>query len=335
MDDYPAIDFAVDFWVKAENKDEVDEGLVYFPDDLGGLMNQHFVLVPLNLGGGKKSPGISIGTNAISLYEMRDGSFQSIIRIKKVLEGWHHVTLTYTDNQPKLYVDGRFYRAGPPSQDTVWAAMEIGHVIAANQPFVGAIDEFRIWNKRLEASDVSEIYDGKDIGKPMLHYDFKNVDDHLWIFDRTGHGHHASVVLAEPLFGIAPKEQPLPYVREFEGTSDFVPGDTSRKLRHYVELFKRGPDGYAIDGWAFVEPGGPNQEVHFHLKSAAHSITVRTKKREHPFLIEKFPQADLNSGYICYIPKDSIMYPPYELTLIVVEDGEYASSLKLPGTPIK
>ncbi len=330
FDEYPAIDFTIEFFARTRNDDESDAGLVRNPGRLGGLWNQHFVIAPLNLGEGRRSPGISMGKNSMSLYEMRDGEFQSVIFIEKNFEDWHHLAIVYSENQPAIYIDGKLFKGGRPSSDTVFAAVEIGHVFAKNLPFEGMVDEFRIWNRALHAEEISGIFEGnRDAGRPFLHYNFEDMDDHLLVFDRSGNGRHASVVLSEPLFGFNLRPDQVPPERDIPELADLHPGTGGNEIIQHLDYFKQGRDGTSLEGWAFTANiQDENQQVFFFLEGLNDSFLLKPIAFKRTDVVRKFPEANQTCGFFSFIPNELTPNPPYSLSLMIFANGKYSGRVK-------
>ncbi len=75
---------------------------------------------------------------------------------------WYHVVLTYKNNQANLYVDGVFDNSMVmPSGSLVMTAnerMTVGTIDGLTAPFIGEIDDVRLYDKALNSSDILTIY---------------------------------------------------------------------------------------------------------------------------------------------------------------------------------
>jgi hypothetical protein len=121
------------------------------------------------------------------------GSLSSISLGTFSLNAWHHVVLTYdtTSTTGKGYVDGVFRNSMVLTKQWPGSALQygIGYAdVATNMGdgtyFNGKIDDVRIYNRALSASEVSTLY---TIGQATLQKSqnakFRNGLTHLWSFD--------------------------------------------------------------------------------------------------------------------------------------------------------
>jgi len=74
---------------------------------------------------------------------------------------WLHYCLTYTNLQAKCYVNGAL--SASKTITTNWVVLanktiQIGTPVASNEPFIGSMDDFRIYNRALSATEVQQLY---------------------------------------------------------------------------------------------------------------------------------------------------------------------------------
>ncbi len=90
---------------------------------------------------------------------------------------WHHIAgvLPGNNTNPSLYVDGNLENATPPSFFAVTGssgAFKIGQALQGGNAFQGIIDEVRLYNRALAASEVQTIYTGdggqSQAAKPVI-----------------------------------------------------------------------------------------------------------------------------------------------------------------------
>lgn len=75
--------------------------------------------------------------------------------------GWHHLATVFSSGVQKLYVDGvarTLSAATPPSTYAVTGHFRIGEELSNTRFTTGQIDDVRIWNRALTASEVSSLY---------------------------------------------------------------------------------------------------------------------------------------------------------------------------------
>ncbi len=108
------------------------------------------------------SQGWQIGYNdsgGNSIYYIGTGAWTSITLTAPSAGVWHHLAQTWNGSQFSLYIDGanqsQVAKTGTISTDS--AITYIGNSNAASF-FNGSIDEFRLWNRSLSATEVNESY---------------------------------------------------------------------------------------------------------------------------------------------------------------------------------
>jgi hypothetical protein len=76
--------------------------------------------------------------------------------------GWHHVALAYDGSHVTFYVDGVADPSLSANQSSLAsftnAVLNIGYSDNGLDRFVGDIDEVRIYNRALSASEISALY---------------------------------------------------------------------------------------------------------------------------------------------------------------------------------
>lgn len=143
-------DFSVSLWVRARSINGAYAGLV--GDKLSRATNRLGYLLSYE-NGGEVGVYISDGVDEVSIFSttlISDGA-------------WHHVALTATrTGNATLYVDG-VVEGTPASLSTVGSLDEpgspvfIGDIGFQGQPFDGALDDMRIYNRALTASEVQQL----------------------------------------------------------------------------------------------------------------------------------------------------------------------------------
>ena len=150
--------FTLSFWVQPAATHEIDaestSGTV-------GTSGQRYAIWPLWHNNGHAGAGVSIGTNGVSVYEHADNYMPATLVYSGNLSSWTHVTIVYENKQPKLYLNGTLVRTGLTS------AMSFVHL---NPAYIGGqvygyyggkLDEVRVYNRALSASEVATLPGGK------------------------------------------------------------------------------------------------------------------------------------------------------------------------------
>lgn len=110
---------------------------------------------------------------------------------------WHHYCLSFDGNIARVYYDGQFITAQTVSINTGITDFFIGKW--GGSEFNGKIDEFRVWDKALDATTIS---DWKDRSIDPTHPDYTNLKAY-YTFDEgtgfeandlSGNGHTGSLV---------------------------------------------------------------------------------------------------------------------------------------------
>lgn len=104
---------------------------------------------------------------------------------------WHHAVVVYDGEFGRLYLDGvekdKDDMSGAVEWDDSYDWIIGAYVAGGVQPFDGAIDEVRIYNRALGASEVSQLYSGLYDGL-VAYYPFNGDAD-----DESGYGRDGTV----------------------------------------------------------------------------------------------------------------------------------------------
>ena len=102
--------------------------------------------------------GCSFDTNGDVQWRTRIGGTNPRICGGVLTPGvWHHIAGTYDGNEVVLYVDGLEVASAPRSGQiaTNNSALNLGNRANADRAFDGSIDEVRIWDRALTASEIA------------------------------------------------------------------------------------------------------------------------------------------------------------------------------------
>lgn len=110
--------------------------------------------------------GVYVGKNGIAVLEHSD-AFQACPLVHELdVIDWIHVTITYAEGIPSLYVNGVFVKTGVATErlthislgtDVWYPQGGIGNGYAEIQ-FEGKIDDLGFWSRALEASEISSLF---------------------------------------------------------------------------------------------------------------------------------------------------------------------------------
>ncbi len=108
--------------------------------------------------------GIEFNNSGTSLFLWRGGSYRTYtISINLLDKKWHHVVVNYTGSgdSASLYVDGQLqssFTGSIAGMRTETGNIEIGRYRTGINYFKGSIDDVRIYNRALSASEISQLY---------------------------------------------------------------------------------------------------------------------------------------------------------------------------------
>jgi hypothetical protein len=208
--------FSYEFWFNTP------DSIVLLPEHVDGIgifdgqAGQNYAVYPQSIFSGvqRRSSGISVGVNGISVMEQSHNFSASRLTYAADLSGWHHCAVVYTSNNFELFIDGisvgtRLNGTNYANNNfgvplTVALRPNLGNAYPAlggidadpNDGYLGQLDEFRVWKMALTAADVSAIYNRKLISPNM-----QNVVVHM-PFD-MGTQANFSTITSSPTIAIA------------------------------------------------------------------------------------------------------------------------------------
>lgn len=149
----PTNSFTMAAWVKATSSHGID------PENTtgtGGTGGQRYLFWPDHMGG-NSGAGVSIGTNGISVYEHGEGYMPALAVYSATLPaGWNHIAVTYTNKQPRIYLNGALVRTGLASpRATVYAPVILGG--GSYGWHYGQTDEVRVFDRALSAAEITTL----------------------------------------------------------------------------------------------------------------------------------------------------------------------------------
>ncbi len=150
QDGIPVNNFTMEAMVRVTTTHQVDPESSY---GTGGTWGQHY-LFGADYRGTDGGAGVSVGTNGISVYEHGSSYMPALAVYSGGLEpGWNHVVVTYTDRQPRIYLNGQLVRIGIRSQrPAVYAPVRFG--TGQYGLFTGSIDEVAVYDRPLTDQEV-------------------------------------------------------------------------------------------------------------------------------------------------------------------------------------
>lgn len=214
--------------------DYIDVNYDFDPRYLGGDLSVAFWMKTnkktlINILGTKQF-GVNAQNTVSSFYSYNTTSGSSSRYISGGSVGdekWHHVISVFdskTDGNIsiKLYIDGTFIGETVASEkfSTLTSKLGIGRwATFSNSPYIGFLDEIKIWKKALTLEEVSKEYTSTkiDIGKPVAIYNFNESNTN----DSSGNNHHGTahngVTYRYDLYNAKRNT-----VVEFDGSNDYI-----------------------------------------------------------------------------------------------------------------
>lgn len=150
--------FTLAFWAFPRSAHEIDPENT---SSIGGVSGQRYVLGARHganyAPSGHSGAGVSVGTNGISVYEHAANYMPALLVYQATINSWTHIAVVYENRQPKLYVNGVLVRTGllSPMSFVHAEPEEIG--AHAYGKFDGRVDETRIYNRVLSASEIEAL----------------------------------------------------------------------------------------------------------------------------------------------------------------------------------
>jgi alpha-tubulin suppressor-like RCC1 family protein len=153
--DYQAVknSFTVEFMVKAARSHEID---AQSNTGYAGTSGQKFLLWPNNGGSSAVGVGVSMGVEGVSVYEHGSSYMPAVLVARQSLgTDWNHVAVVYADKQARLYINGRFVKAGEISLRNNASP---GNIVGGGSYgyFEGQVDYVRIWNYARSGAEISQ-----------------------------------------------------------------------------------------------------------------------------------------------------------------------------------
>jgi RHS repeat-associated protein len=152
--------FTLSFWALPSASHEIDSEST---GGTSGTSGERYAFWPTWYDGGHAGAGVSVGTNGVSVYEHAAYYMPATLVYPATITNWTHITIVYENKQPKLYINGTLVRTGLTStMDYVHLnPYYIGGQVYGY--YAGRMDEVRIYNRALSASEVSVLANGPPV----------------------------------------------------------------------------------------------------------------------------------------------------------------------------
>lgn len=159
----PKNNFTIEAWVQTSLTHQIDSEST---SGTQGTSGQRFLFEP-DYRGSEGGAGLSVGTNGISVYEHGSTYLPATaVYSGNVGSGFVHVVVTYTNKQPRIYLNGTLVRTGLISpKANVWAPTALA--LHSYGRFAGTVDEVAIYDKPLTPDQILHHYQRGTSGPPL------------------------------------------------------------------------------------------------------------------------------------------------------------------------
>lgn len=156
--------FTMEFWVKPGS---TITPVTPATNGTSGTNGQRYAIMPYQ-SGANAGAGVSVGKNGVAVFEHGSSYLPALLMYNGTIPDsvFTHIAVTYTNKQPKLYVNGILMATGLTStMPNVYPS--IGTDGAGGYgPFIGQMDHVRIWNAPLTALELLAIMGHADTTLP-------------------------------------------------------------------------------------------------------------------------------------------------------------------------
>ena len=147
----PTNNFTMMAWVNPDLTHEID---AQSTSGTAGTAGQVYVFYPDNHSA-DSGAGVSVGTNGVSVYEHGSSYMPAIAVYDGPISGWNHIAVTYTNRQPRIYINGVLQATGSTSpKTTVYGPTQIGFGYYGE--FDGTLDQVRIFSRSLNVEEIKQ-----------------------------------------------------------------------------------------------------------------------------------------------------------------------------------
>lgn len=130
-----------------------------------GDANQRYAIFPHNGRFGPAGAGVSVGTNGISVFEHASAYLPSLLVYDAAITNWVHVAVVYSNQQPRLYLNGTLVRTGLVSTRASYPSTCLGENGLGYGYYAGLLDEVSLYDRALLEAEVASIYNAGAAGK--------------------------------------------------------------------------------------------------------------------------------------------------------------------------
>ena len=113
-------------------------------------------------------------------FESGSGADQIFSAVSKSDGNWHQVILTYDSTTVRMYVDGILEGSATATLETLSSAFQLGNMPwDSNYKYTGQIDDIRVYNRALSATEVQQIYNSQSFARDFYVLNVCRTNDSL------------------------------------------------------------------------------------------------------------------------------------------------------------
>jgi hypothetical protein len=127
----------------------------------------HFISYGTGSSGQAFAIETDLGANSARLHVNKFGSFSGLSTGSLTLNKWNHIVVTYNGSTVFFYINGQASGSAAFALSTTLGSLRLGKWISGGSgesPFNGYMDDVRIYNRALSASEVSQLYNQNATG---------------------------------------------------------------------------------------------------------------------------------------------------------------------------
>eukprot|EP00042_Codosiga_hollandica_P059353 m.913291 g.913291 ORF g.913291 m.913291 type:complete len:1084 (-) comp60127_c0_seq10:265-3516(-) len=149
-------DFTVNLWVRPYGTVQVYN---QSSASIGQFQGQRFVIAPNPSANVSNSFGLSVGSNAVVVFAQSATAVVPLLVWQGALGNWTFLSVVFSQNQPRLYVNGLLAQVGVVSLSPVSAYITtLGCLPSLTQCYFGDLDELSVYFRPMALSEVLLTY---------------------------------------------------------------------------------------------------------------------------------------------------------------------------------
>lgn len=197
--------FTIEFW--ANPTGTIKTGMTASTTGFAGVNGQRYVVFPDWYNNTTQAGvGVSVGTNGVAVIEHANEHMPATLVHYTSISGWTHFAIVFENRIPSLYINSILITPSNgkvQSARAVYPSSNVGNFIVGGfgfhlyGPYMGYVDEFRIWGGALPQNTIAEWYNKEltgshpNWGSIERYWNF-NEPSGLHALDASGHGRYGT-----------------------------------------------------------------------------------------------------------------------------------------------